>query len=113
MLGRYLPPQPDIAAIKASRNGREGGWILTQPNGQAIDPRHSWNDARDGEIAGVRLAKPGQVSTWATLPTDGMGSIMDPMKLPDQIASMLRFIGALNLIDTERIAIGAGVETVL
>jgi Domain of unknown function (DUF4062) len=77
-----------------------------------ISRPHSWNDARDGEIAGVRLAKSGQVSTWATLPTDSMGSIIDPMKLPDQIASMLRFIGALNLIDTERIVIGAGVAPV-
>jgi hypothetical protein len=73
---------------------------------------HSWDEARDGAIAGLRLAKSGQISTWATLPTDGLGSILDPVKLPSQIASMLRFVGALNLIEGERIAIGAGIEPV-
>jgi len=75
---------------------------LTQPR--------SWDEAREGEMVGIRLAKTGQISEWATLPADSMGSILDPRKLPEQIATMLRLVGALNIIGSQRIAIGAGVQ---
>lgn len=84
----------------------EGGATVIAPSSR---PR-SWDDARPGEVVGLRVAKTGQVSVWATLPADSMGSILDPNKLPEQIAGMLRLVGALNLIEAERIAIGVGVD---
>ncbi|MFG2452988.1 DUF4062 domain-containing protein [Streptomyces sp. NPDC048512] len=71
---------------------------------------HRWDDPRPGEPVEVCLHKTGQVSLRATLPRDGMGSILDQDALPRQISALLRFIGALNLIQHERIVVAAGVS---
>jgi hypothetical protein len=69
-----------------------------------------WDDARPGELVEVRLYKSGQVSLRATLPRDSMGSILDQDALPQQIAALLRIVGALNIIQPERIVVAAGVS---
>ncbi|MEU6546970.1 DUF4062 domain-containing protein [Streptomyces sp. NPDC046859] len=69
-----------------------------------------WDAARAGELVEVRLHKTGQVSLRATLPRDSMGSILDQDALPQQITALLRFTGALNLIQHERIAVAIGVS---
>ncbi|MFG3095566.1 DUF4062 domain-containing protein [Streptomyces sp. NPDC048202] len=74
-----------------------------------IRPR-TWDTPRFGELVEVRLHKSGQVSLRATLPRDGMGSILDQDTLPQQVASLLRFNGALELIQSERIVVAIGVS---
>ncbi len=69
-----------------------------------------WDATRPGELVEVRLHKTGQVSLRATLPRDAMGSILDQDALPQQITALLRLIGALNLIQHERIVVAVGVS---
>ncbi|MBW5248413.1 DUF4062 domain-containing protein [Streptomyces sp. P01-B04] len=70
----------------------------------------TWDSPRPGELIEVRLHKSGQVSLRATLPRDGLGSILDQDSLPQQVTSLLRFNGALDLIQHERIIVAIGVS---
>ncbi|MGW1914338.1 DUF4062 domain-containing protein [Streptomyces sp. NPDC002076] len=70
----------------------------------------TWDAPRPGELVEVRLHKSGQVSLRATLPRDNMGSILDHEALPQQVTSLLRFNGALDLIQHERIVVAIGVS---
>jgi hypothetical protein len=70
----------------------------------------TWDTARPGELVEVRLHKSGQVSLRATLPRDSMGSILDQEALPQQIAALLRFVGALNLVQHDRLVVAIGVS---
>ncbi|MFI2210002.1 DUF4062 domain-containing protein [Streptomyces sp. NPDC020141] len=79
---------------------------VSVPSGR---PR-SWDTPQPGELAEVRLYKTGQISTRATLPKDGLGSILDPEALPQQITDLLKFIGALNIVQQDRIVVAAGVS---
>jgi hypothetical protein len=94
----------DDAPLTPSRSQSHAA--VSIPIGQ---PR-SWDAARPGELVEVRLHKTGQVSLRATLPQDSMGSILDQDALPPQITALLRFIGALNLIQHERIVVATGVS---
>jgi hypothetical protein len=76
----------------------------------ASRPR-SWGTPQRGELVECRLYKTGQVSIRATLPRDGLGSILDPDDLSRQVADLLRFAGALNIIQADRIVVVAGVPT--
>ncbi|MBF6047259.1 hypothetical protein GO001_18800 [Streptomyces sp. NRRL B-1677] len=40
-----------------------------------------------------------------------MGAILDPDALPQQVADLLRFAGALNIVQVDRIAVAAGVSS--
>ncbi|MDK9499895.1 hypothetical protein QEZ40_005513 [Streptomyces katrae] len=71
----------------------------------------SWGTPQRGELVECRLYKTGQVSTRATLPRDGLGSILDPDDLSRQVADLLRFAGALNIVQADRIVVAAGVST--
>ncbi|MFC9643589.1 DUF4062 domain-containing protein [Streptomyces mirabilis] len=70
----------------------------------------AWNKPQRGELTEVRLYKTRQISTLATLPRDSFGSILDPEALPQQITDMLKFTGALGLIQQDRIVVAAGVS---
>ncbi|MFE0363689.1 DUF4062 domain-containing protein [Streptomyces griseoaurantiacus] len=70
----------------------------------------TWDAPRPGELVEVRLHKSGQVSLRATLPRDSMGSMLDQDALPQQVTSLLRFNGALDLIQHERIVVAIGVS---
>lgn len=70
----------------------------------------SWDTPRPGQLVEVRLYRTGQLSTRAVLPQDSMGPILDPNALPDQIAKLLKFTGALNIITQDRIVVAAGVS---
>jgi hypothetical protein len=72
--------------------------------------RAPWNAVRESQLLGIRLSADGQVSVWATLPGDGMGSILDDIELPKQIAGLLRLIGQLRVVDTPNVAIAVGVQ---
>ncbi|MFY4719095.1 DUF4062 domain-containing protein [Streptomyces sp. LaBMicrA B280] len=76
----------------------------------ASRPR-SWGAPQRGELAECRLYKTGQLSIRATLPRDGLGAILDPDALPQQVADLLRFSGALNIVQEDRIVVAAGVST--
>ncbi|GAA5073605.1 hypothetical protein GCM10023259_074530 [Thermocatellispora tengchongensis] len=71
----------------------------------------AWDKPQKGEIREVRLYKTGQVSVRSTLPRDQMGSILDPEALPKQLAEMLRFIGALGIIQQGHVVVAAGVPS--
>lgn len=73
-------------------------------------PRHG--EVRNGSIAGVRLLMSRQISVWSTLPYNGMASVLDPVKLPAQVANLLRLIGSLEIVDAYRIAVAVGVDPV-
>lgn len=70
----------------------------------------TWNTPRPGGLMEVRLHKSGQVSLRATLPRDSMGSILDQDTLPQQVTSLLRLNGALDLIQRGRIIVAIGVS---
>lgn len=76
----------------------------------ASRPR-SWGTPQPGELVEFRLYKTGQLSMRATLPRDGLGSILDPDALPQQVADLLRFSGALNIVQADRIVVAAGVSS--
>ena len=60
---------------------------------------------------GLALLKTRQLSAWSSLPRDSMGGILDPERLPNQIADMLHLIGSLNIVDSDRIAVAVGIES--
>jgi hypothetical protein len=63
-------------------------------------------------VTGLRVAADGQVSIWASLPADTMGSVVDPDDLSIQLADLLRMVGSLNLIDRETVAIAVGIDNI-
>ncbi|MFI6134239.1 hypothetical protein [Micromonospora sp. NPDC051141] len=84
---------------------RQGGAVVV-----TVPVRSSrWDEVRAAQLLGVRTAADGQTSAWASLPGDGMGAILDPDALPDQIAGLLRLIGGLGILDDGQVAIGVGV----
>jgi len=75
-----------------------------------VGRRPSWDTPQPGELMEVRLYKTGQISARASLPRDSMGSILDPNALPQQLAELLRFTGALNIVRQEHIVVAASVS---
>ena len=73
--------------------------------------RLAWDKSQAGEIKEVRLYRTGQISTRATLPKDGMGSILDREVLPKQVAEMLRMTGALGIIQDGHVVLAVGVPS--
>ncbi|TDD50075.1 DUF4062 domain-containing protein [Kribbella antibiotica] len=74
------------------------------------EPIGRWREVQESKTIGIRVGADGQVSAWASLPRDGLGSILDPVRLPDQVADLLRLIGNLGVLGPAQIAIAAGVE---
>lgn len=72
--------------------------------------RSAWNQPQTWKLLEVRLYKTGQISVRATLPRDQMGSILDAKSMPQQIAEMLRFAGALGIIQQGHVALAIGVS---
>lgn len=98
--GLEVSDGPEATVVEVSpRDGRDGGW----------------NQPRPGSLLGVRLSADGQISLWATLPSDGMGAILDLGNLTSQLTDMLRCIGVINVHAAGRfaVAIGIGGSTLL
>ncbi|MFD5123633.1 DUF4062 domain-containing protein [Streptomyces sp. NPDC058385] len=72
--------------------------------------RAVWGKPQPGALRQVRLYKTGQLSARATLPSDGLGSILDRAELPAQITGLLTFLGALNIVGRDRIVVAAAVS---
>ncbi|MFJ9127841.1 DUF4062 domain-containing protein [Streptomyces sp. NPDC102340] len=73
-------------------------------------PRIAWDRPRLGALRQVRLYKTGQLSARATLPSDSLGAILDRTALPAQITELLTFLGALSIIEQDRIVVAAAVS---
>jgi hypothetical protein len=104
------------ARLRASGQIQTGDPLIPTRQGGAVTatvPVRSvrWNEVRAPQLLGVRMAADGQTSAWASLPGDGMGAILDPDALPDQIGGLLRLIGGLGILDADQVAIGVGVST--
>jgi Domain of unknown function (DUF4062) len=76
------------------------------------DAPAAWNSAVQGRMLGLRIAQSGQVSAWASLPRDNLGTILDPGELPLQIGGLLRLIGHTQAVSSPYVAIAAGVDPV-
>ena len=95
-----------VAANEGLSTTRPGGAVII---GIANRPT-GWNTPREPQLLGVRLGIDGQTSSWASLPGDGMGSILDATQLPEQIADLLRVIGLMRVIQSRHVAIAIGVD---
>ncbi len=72
--------------------------------------RGGWNEPRPEALLGVRLSASGQRSVWQQLPSDSMGSLLDPDDLPIRIASLLRLLGAISPLADTPWALGVGLH---
>ncbi|MFE9191917.1 hypothetical protein ACFYL6_20125 [Micromonospora sp. NPDC007208] len=107
LLPARLRASGQVDAADPLTSTRQGGAVVV-----TIPDRNSrWNEVRAPQLLGIRTAADGQTSAWASLPGDGMGAILDPDALPDQIAGLLRLIGGLGILDGDQVAIGVGVST--
>lgn len=96
-----------VAASEALSVDRPGGAVSVSV---AVQPSTAWNTPKEAQLLGVRLGVDGQLSAWASLPSDSMGAILDPTKLPEQLANLLRIMGSLRVVEAERLAIGVGID---
>ncbi|MFJ6199889.1 DUF4062 domain-containing protein [Micromonospora sp. NPDC092111] len=107
LLPTRLRASGQIDAADPLTSTRQGGAVVV-----TVPDRNSrWNEVRAPQLLGIRTAADGQTSAWASLPGDGMGAILDPDALPDQIAGLLRLVGGLGVLDGDQVAIGVGVST--
>ena len=72
--------------------------------------RWNWNEPRPEVTLGVRLSASGQRSIWQQLPSDGMGSLLDPEDLPTRVAGLLRLLGQVAPLTETRWALGIGLR---
>lgn len=86
---------------------RQGGAVVVIVLGRSS----RWNEVRAPQLFGIRTAADGQTSAWASLPGDGVGAILDPDALADQIAGLLRLVEVLEVFEGDQVAIGVGVST--
>ncbi|MCX2934659.1 DUF4062 domain-containing protein [Mycobacterium sp. CVI_P3] len=96
----------DRAALE-TRTGEDAIYLLLSD-----DAPSPWNSAVEGRTLGLRIARSGQTSAWASLPRDSLGAVIDPEQLPVQIAGMLRLIGHTQALSSPYVAIAVGVEPV-
>jgi hypothetical protein len=109
-LANSLPNRVRESGLVAASEGLP----TTRPDGAVVvsiaSQRTGWNEPREPQLLGVRLGVDGQMSVWASLPGDGMGSILDPTRLPEQIAGLLRLVGSLRVINQQQVAIAIGID---
>jgi hypothetical protein len=60
--------------------------------------------------AGIRVGADRSVTIWEQLPGDRMGAVIDEHDLAERIAKALRVAGDLALIDTDQVALAAGLR---
>jgi hypothetical protein len=98
--GLDVAEEPGATVVEVPPRDRRGG---------------GWGQPQTGNLSGVRLSAKGQISLWATLPSDGMGAMVDPAHLTNQVSEMLRCIGVMNVHapGNYAIAIGIGGSTLL
>ena len=102
---RALGLVPTSAAISVGSDST-AAWALpaTPPH------RGSWDEPRPEATLGVRLSASGQRSVWQHLPSDGMGSLLDPEDLPARVAGLLRLLGQVAPLTHTPWALGIGLR---
>lgn len=65
----------------------------------------TWREPDHGGFLGCRLDAAGQRSAWERLPSDSMGTILDPTDLGDRIARNLRILGGIAPLDDSQYAL--------
>ncbi|MEV6500018.1 DUF4062 domain-containing protein [Streptomyces prunicolor] len=113
---RVMGQMRDALADRIRRTGMVDSGLALNPVSQnsCVEvsipaPGRRWNEIRNGELSGIRLSNSGQVLVRSSLPADNMGSILDRAKLPGQLTQMIQLVGALNLIEVDRVAVGVSI----
>jgi hypothetical protein len=57
--------------------------------------RGSWDDVSPESLSGIRVSTSGQRSACQQLPSDRLGSLLDPEDLPARVGSLLRLLGSI------------------
>ena len=99
---------------RLGRAGRDGrlfaqGEALMMYSGGDEAVASTQEDAR-ATSAGIRVGIDRSITVWEQLPTDGLGAIVDEPDLAERIAKALRLAGGLALIDTDQVALAAGLR---
>lgn len=71
--------------------------------------RRHMNALQPSRFLGVRVQTSGQVSMWWSLPSDGMGGILNAADLATNAAAALRLAGAVGAASSQRLAVAVGV----
>jgi len=76
------------------------------------ETRRRFDEVDMGKLCGIRVSTSKQVSLWYTLPRGGRLalSVLDPDNLASQITEALRLTGRLQILDTDHIAVAAGID---
>lgn len=112
--GRFLATVMAGLPERLGRAGRDGG-LFTHGDGlmtySSADEAvaSTQEDARPAS-AGIRVGIDRSVTIWEQLPSDGMGAIVDEQDLALRLAKALRLAGDLALIDTDQVALAAGLR---
>ncbi len=61
-------------------------------------------------LRGVRVSTGGQISVWWSLPSDGIGSMLNEGELAEGCAQALRLAGIIGLADAARFGVAIGVS---
>ena len=88
--------------------------VHDDPGGMTVAVQHpqvgAWRDLLPSQLLGVRVDASGQTSAWASLPGDTLGAIIDPDRIPELIADLLRIIGSTRTIPPGQVAIAIGID---
>ena len=121
--GRVLGASADRLASDLRAAGGIGssasvpsGSDLTAAWAHVVPDRSGWQrhgETRDGAVAGVRLAATGQASAWSRLPSDRMGSLLDPADLTTRISELLSLTGAFLPPGASHLGLAVGLSPLL
>lgn len=86
----------------------DGSAVVEVP---ASDDRGMRDAVQPSRLMGVRVDSGAQVSVWWSLPTDGMGGIVNEADLTAMAARALRFAGTTGVFDADqRLAVAVGLN---
>jgi hypothetical protein len=104
---RRVNAVPPAAGLTPSSSADAVNIALTQPFRQGLREIHP------GALTHVRATSAGQVALSWSLPGDGLGVILDSEDLAATTSRSLRLIGAMGLINADRVAVGIELADVM
>ena len=102
---RSLGVVPTSAALDVGSDST-AAWVLPA----SPRTRGPWGEVRAAELLGVRLSAAGQRSAWEQLPSDTMGSILDPDDVNRRIGEFLRLLGQMAPLSETPWALAVGLR---